>query len=258
MSAVAELAAEAETIRGLGDNGPPEPTPFEGIKVHLDDLLTEAHNWADGTLVESQAQADEASRLIDDLNKAAKVAEAQRVLEKTPLDVQIAEIQTRYNEYIAPATNKTPGKVHKAITALKATVKPFLDKLEADRQAAAKKARDEANAAAQAAAEAARAAPTNDLAALEAANELAFIAEDAARDAKRIENTKTQARGGERAMGLRTVFKPVMTDRKAALLHYLTAQPDEIVATLQRLAETDVREGKRVIPGFDVVSETVL
>lgn len=251
MSAVVELSP------GVGHNGAPAD-PWEGIKLHLDDLLTEAHNWADGTVVETQAQADEASRLIDDLMKGAKAAEAQRVTEKKPLDDAIAEIQARFNEYIAPPTNKTPGKVHKAIAALKATVKPYLDKLLAEQQAEAARKRAEAEEAARVAAEAARAAASNDLGAQEDAEELIRLADRASADAKRAENAKAQARGGERAMGLRTVWKATMTDRKAALLHYLTARPDEIVATLQRLADVDVREGRRQIPGFDVASETVL
>jgi hypothetical protein len=35
-------------VAEIGHNNPPEPTPYEAVKVHLDDLLTEAANWADG------------------------------------------------------------------------------------------------------------------------------------------------------------------------------------------------------------------
>lgn len=258
MSAVAELAYDAERIAAIGHNGAPEPTSRETLATHLADLLVEAHAWADGSTVETQAQADEASRLIDDLNKAAKAADAQRVAEKAPHDQAVKEIQDFWNEWIAPATNKAPGRVPKAIAALKACVKPYLDRLEAERRAAVEKARQEAEAAATKAAEAHAAAAASDLAAQEAAEDLIAAAEQAAAAAKRIENSRTQARGGERAMGLRTVFVPVLTDRKAALLHYLVARPDDIVALLQRLAETDVREGKRSLPGFDVREETRL
>lgn len=243
----------------IGGNSPPEPTPYEAMKIHLDDLLLEAKNWADGTAVESQAQADEAARLIRELQKSAADADKLRIEEKRPLDEQIAEIQARWNVYIADPKNKNPGKVWKAVDALKAAVKPFLDRLEAERQEAARLAREEAERKAREAAEAARAAAASDLAAQEEAEEKLREALRADHDAKKVENSRTQARGaGERAMGLRTVWKAHMTDRKAALFHYAAAEPDELVAFLQGLADRDVRNGKRTIPGFDVKSETVI
>ena len=105
------------------------------------------------------------------------------------------------------------------------------------------------------AAEAMRATSMADLDGREEAEALVSAAEDAAAEAKRIEAARSHAKGDGRAIGLRTTYRPVMTDRKAALMHYLANRPDDIVATLQRLAEVDVREGKRTIPGFDVISE---
>lgn len=258
MSAVAELAYEAKRIAGIGDNNPPAPTPWEAVSVHIGDLLTETHNWADGTTVTTQAQADEASRLIDDLRKAAKVAEGAKDDEQKVHDDAIAEIRTRYNPLIQDPKTKTPGKVWKAIDALKACVKPFLDKLETERLAAVEKARVEAATAAQVAADAARAAAPTDLAAQEAAEELIHVAQQAATDATRIENSRSQARGGTRAMGLRTTFTAVMNDRQAALFHYVAEQPEAFVELLQKLADTDVRGGKRQIPGFTVEQGTAL
>lgn len=242
----------------IGANGPPEPTTREALTTHLSDLLAEAHNWADGTEVYSQEQADEASRLIDELRKGANAAEEQRKAEKKPHDDAAAEVQAFWGTWIADPKTKNPGKVWKAIDALKACVKPYLDRLEAERQEAARKAREEAEAAARAAAEAARAAAASDLAAQEAAEDLIRAAEQAEADAKRIENAKSQARGGERALGLRKIFVAVMTDRKAALLHYVAQQPEAFVDLLQRLADQDVRAGKRQIPGFTVEQRTAL
>lgn len=257
MNAITPIA-EDEPVAGIGDNNPPPLTPWDTIKAHMDDLLVEAHAWADGTEVDSQVQADEASRLIDELRKAMAVADDLRVKEKKPLDEQAAEIQARYNAYIADPKNKVPGKVHKAIAALKATVKPYLDRQEAARLAALDEARKEAAAKAAAAVEAARAAAPSDLAAQESAEAMIAQAKGALRDARQIETSRVQARGGERAMGLRTVWKPHMTDPRAALSHYAVNQREALIDFLQKLAETDVREGKRTIPGFEVKSETVL
>lgn len=242
----------------IGANNPPEPTIREAIVTHIADLMVEAFAWADGQVVETQAQADEASRLIDDLRKAAKAADEARVAEKKPLDDAVAEIQGFWNEYVADPKTKNPGRIWKAIDALKACVKPFLDRLEAERQEAARKAREEAEAAARKAAEAARAAQASDLASQEAADELIAAAEQVAAEAKRIENSRAQARGGERAMGLRKIYVAVLQDRKAALLHYVAVQPEAFVELLQKLADRDVREGRRQIPGFIVEQGTAL
>lgn len=65
--------AEAATQESLnpraviGGNGPPPEEQikpeWEAVKVHMDDLLTEATNWADGEKIVSQEQADAVGRL---------------------------------------------------------------------------------------------------------------------------------------------------------------------------------------------------
>lgn len=242
----------------IGDNAAPDP--FGAIRVNLDDLLIEAHNYADGAVVENQAQADEASRLIDELRKGGYAADDLRALEKAPLDEQIEEIQTRYNEYIAGLKTKhsKPGKVVRAIDALKAAVKPYLDRLEAERRAEAERARLAAEEAQRIASDAARAAQAHDLAAQEAAEELVTAARQAEAAAKQIENERPQARGGDRAMGLRKTYTPVIVDRKACLTHYVVTQPETVAAFLLTLAKADVRAGKRQLPGVRVDEGTVL
>ena len=253
--------AEDENPRvAMGDNQPPEPTTFEAVKTHMDDLLTEARNWADGQAVENQAQADDISRLIEDLRLAGNAADEARVAEKKPLDEQIDEIQTRYNAYIAgmKAKVKTPGKVTVAIDALKAALHPYLAKLKAEQDAIAEAARKTAEEAAQKDADAARAASVDDLAAREEADALVAEAASLLSVAKRAEAEKPQAHGGSKALGLTKTYTPVMTDKRAAILHYMASHPDDFVALAQRLAVIDVREGKRTIPGFDVQEGTKL
>lgn len=258
MSALAELAADAETAAGLGHNQPPEPTPFDACKAHMEDLLTEARNWADGVKVETQAQADDVSRLMEDLRLAMDAADDVRVTEKKPFDEIIAEIQDRYNVYIAPLKNKTPGKVPVAIDALKAVLKPYLDAQEAERQAEAKRVREEAEKAAQAAAEAARSAAPDDLAAREQAEELISAAAQLDAQAKRTENARPQAHGGARALWLKKTFTPILANPSEALKHYAAQRAPELKAFLLELAVADVREGKRAIPGFVIQEGTKL
>ncbi len=157
-------------VATIGHNQP--PTAYEACVAHMDDLLTEARNWADGQKVETQEQADAVDRLIEDLRLAAKAADDARVAEKKPLDDLIQEIQDRFNIYLAPLANKKPGKVPVAMDALKATVTPWKNKLEADRRAQAEEARRIAAEAAQKAADAMRAAQASDIGAREEAEAL--------------------------------------------------------------------------------------
>lgn len=251
--------AFAEPIASQGHNGPPaEVDPFEAMKVHMDDLLTEAHAWADGTEVENDAQVEAAGRLIGDLEKAAKDADVLRVEEKKPHDDVVAAIQAKWNVYIADRKNKTPGKVWKAVDALKATVKPYLDAKEAKRkadlaaaQAAALKAQEDAMAAAQA-------ARASDLSAQDDAEELVAVAQQLAVDARRVETSRVQLGGGDRAKGLRTTYAAVIIDPKACLLHYWATRRDEMIVALQALADADVKAKRHTIPGVRVDKGTTL
>lgn len=233
-------------------------TPFDLIVESIEDLIGEARNYADGSPVETQGQADDVSRIIDGLNLNAKALDAERVVEKAPLDKQIAAIQDRYNLWIADRKNKTPGKVWKAVDALKASLQPYLAKLDAEKREAERVAREAAEKAAQDAAEAMRAAAANDLQAREEAEALIADAEAAQKAAKAAAGDKAHATGGTRAMGLRSVWKATLTDSHAAAAHFWRTNPDAFTALLQKLADDDVRSGKRTIPGFDVIESRIL
>jgi hypothetical protein len=233
-------------------------TPFDLIVESIEDLIGEARNYADGSPVETQGQADDVSRIIDGLNANAKALDAERVVEKAPLDKQIAAIQDRYNLWIADRKNKTPGKVWKAVDALKASLQPYLAKLDAEKREAERVAREAADKAAKDAAEAMRAAAANDLQAREEAEALIADAEAAQKVAKAAAGDKAHATGGIRAMGLRSVWKATLTDSHAAAAHYWRTNPDAFTGLLQKLADDDVRAGKRSVPGFDVIEERVL
>lgn len=225
------------------------PTPFDALRINLDDLLTEARNWADGEPAATQAQVDEIARLIDELNAGAEAMEAERVTEKKPLDEQIQAIQDRYNVYLAPLKNKTPGKVPTAIDALNAAKRPFLLALEEALEAKRKQAREEAEAAAQAAAEAARQANAASLEEREAVDAKIKAAEDAQRAAKIAENAKAHAHGGGRAQGLRTRVVADVTDLDAAVRHYWSENRQAFAELIQKLADDDARQNRRGAKG---------
>lgn len=234
-------------------------TPFDIIVESIEDLIGEARNYADGVAVETQGQADDISRIIEGLNQNAKALDAERVVEKAPLDKQIAAIQDRYNLWIADRKNKNPGKVWKAVDALKACLQPYLAKLEAERREAERVAREEAEAKAREAQEAIKAAAANDLAGREEAEakvKAAAIAEAAARSAA---SNKAHATGGSRAMGLRSRWIAAVTDEHAAARHYWQTNPGAFSSLLLKLAQDDANSGKRGgIPGVAIAEERVL
>lgn len=236
----------ASALAEIGHNNPPVD-PFDAFRSHFDDLRTEAGNWLDGSAIETQGQADEVSRLMDDFRTACKDADKARAAEKKPHDDAGKVVQAKWKPLL------DGGDL--AVDACKRVLAPWLQKLEAEKRAAAEAARADAERKAAEAAQAMRAANLTDIAAREAAEELVADAERAATAATRAENDKAHAKGGARATGLRSYFSPVMTDAKAALVHYMAQQPEALKAALLELAVADVAAGKRQIPGFDVIED---
>lgn len=244
-----EVTEYIDLVAGIGHNAGPEPDPFEAHKLALEDDFTEARNWADGTALESQAQADELSFLIDRLRKGQKGADEARTAEKKPLDDQVKAIQAKWKPLL--------DKADTAIAACKRTLAPWLQAQEAEKQRIAAVARKAAEEASQRAAEAARKVDHTNLEAVEAAEALVTDAEDAQKAAKRAENAKAQATGGSRAMSLRSVWKCEMTDPVAAARWAWVAHRPECEAFFLTLAEKDVRVGARKLAGFAVTEERV-
>lgn len=244
-------------------NNPPvaveevEPTPFEMSEVEIGDLYAEAKNWLDGEPVTSQEMADAISRLIDDLRKAHKLAEERRVEEKRPFDEGAAEVQARYAPLVAD-TKSVKGKTILAIEIAKKALAPWLQKLEEEKRAVAEAARKIADEKLRAAQEALRASNADDLAKREAAEDMIRDAEKAEAAATRAESDKAHAKGGTKAMGLRSVWRAEMTDPRAAAAHYWTTRRADVDAFFQGLADADVRAGKRDIPGFLIAETRVL
>jgi hypothetical protein len=241
--------AENDRIK-IGGNNPPL-SPFDAHRVHIEDLYEEAKNWLDGEPIASAEQADKVSLLLDMIRKAEKAADESRVKENEPFDLGKAEVQARYAPLIGN-TKAVKGKTVLAADACKAALAPWLMAVEAEKRRVAEEARKQAEEAARVAAEAARAAAADDLAAQEEAAALFSEAEDAAKAAKRAESDKAGAHGGSRVVTLRSYFAPVLTDGVAAARHYWADQREACEAFFLSLAETDVRAGKRQIPGFEV------
>src|SRR6202008_786024 len=235
----------------------PALTGWEAVKANLDDLLTEAANWADGAAIVNQAQADAVARLKQDLMKGEKAADAVRIEEKAPYDQAIAEIQDRFNVYIAPLKNKVPGKVSKAVAALNNALTAWLRKIDDEKRERERIAAAEAAKAAQEALAArAEAKQSTDLAQMDQADDMLAQAEMLIKQAKGVHAEKVQAGGGEgyRAQSLRSHWVAELIDGQGieTLRWYLKVKPERVRAFLQSLADEDVRMGIRSIPGVKI------
>lgn len=231
-------------VAEIGHNNPPEPTAFEAFHTHIGDLFDEARNFLDGAGINSEAEAEGVSKLLDLIRTAAKDADKARAAEKKPHDDAAKAVQAKWKPLL--------DRAEMAVDTCKRALTPWLQKKAAEQAAAAEAARQEAEACAAAAAQAMRQADVTDLTAREAAEALVDDAKRAEADAARAEKARPQATGGARATTLRTSYRAEMTDPRAALKHYLSAQPDAIKACLQGLADADVRRSIRTIPGFTI------
>lgn len=254
---------EAETkSASIGDNkGPPieaetvlTAKSFPAIKAHLDDLLTEARNWADGTAIATAAQAGEVARLIEGLSKGEKLADEIRKVERDPHDTVIEEIQDRYNAYIAPLKNRKPGKVPLALDALRVTQTKWLRALEAIQTAEAERLRKEAQAKLDAAAEALRASAGN-IEAREEAEALFTEAKQTERAATKAETTPVHVFGETRNMGLRDNWITSVDSGVEAMRWAWAKYRPELEAMVLNLARAEVKNGARTIPGFKIENE---
>lgn len=244
------MADDANPRAVIGDNKPPAdaPDPIVAHRANIEGLYEEAKNWADGKVIETQAQAGEVERLLDMIDEAFAAAEASRAAAKKPLDDEIAKIQDAYNPLIGKTT-KITGLTVKAKTALLAVQTVWKNKLQVERDAEADRLQKIADDAAEAARKAAATVDRTDLAAAEQAEAVIQHAALASRQA-------TQA-ASNTVKGMRTVWNTVIADKKQATLSMLGRHPEECLAFFLQLAERDVREGKREIAGFTITSSKV-
>lgn len=215
-------------------------SPFDAHKLNVDDLYEEAQTWLNGDGVNSEDEAKAVDTLLDMARKAKSAADEARRDENEPFDTGKAEVQARYNPLLKRADM--------IADACKAVLKPWRDKVAAEKAAKAEAARREADEL-RAKAEAAIRSSAGNIVEREKAEEALTLAREAEGFAKR--ETKRATTG----LGLRTTYRPVMTDGAKAAEHYWTVRRGEFQAFLNDLAAQDVRKGTRSIPGFDVIEE---
>lgn len=236
-------------IAEMGHNNPPT-SAYETIKQEIEDLFDEAKNFADGDAIDSAALAEAVTELHDKLHEAGKRADEVRKDEAKPHDDAKAEIQTRYNKLIGNTKTSGKGKVVLGKEVLQGLLTPWRNKVAAQKEAAARLAREEADRIIREAQEAMQASKGN-LEAREQAEELVKEAKQADRWAKREDKAATTG------TGLRSVWHCDLVDEGIALDWAYGRAPERFKAVVQAMAEEAVRAGMRQVPGFNVREERV-
>lgn len=229
----------------MGHNNPPDT--FGAIKAHIEDLYAEARNFLDGEPITTQGQADAVADLLDQIRQAEKAADEARKEENRPFDEGKAAVQAKYAPLISD-TKAVRGMTVLAAEACKRALEPWRQEQERIRREAAEKARREAEEAAAKAAEAMRAASA-DLAAREAAEAALRDADKAAKVASKADKAATTG------TGLRSYWTPRLVDGTAAARHYWQTDRAACEEFFLSLANRDCRQGRRTIPGFEVIEE---
>lgn len=223
----------------IGGNNP--PPPVESHALHINDLLDEAKNFLDGEPISTQGQADAVGELLKRIREARAGADEQRAIEKKPHDDAGKAVQAVWKPLLE--------RCDLAATTAKNALAPWRLKLEAEQKAAAEQARIAAEEAAAKLRAAHKTTKADDLEGQMIQADLEREAEDAAKAAKRAASAKVATSGTR----LVSVWNTTLTDPIAALKHYKARQPEALKDWLLEQAQADVRNGARVIPGFEIL-----
>lgn len=211
----------------LGGNNPPPDAVFG---LHIDDLFALLSDTLAGGQVDTDEKEAAIDGLMDEFRKASKDADKARSDEKRPHDEAGKAVQAKWKPIIDKADRGT-AECKNALT-------PYRVEKQRLKDEAARRAREEAEAKVAAAREALR--QSDDLAAK-------FQAEQDFEDAKKL--TASANRIDRSATGLRTAWVAEITDKGAALRHYLKLFPDDFLHLIERLADQDARGARPAVPG---------
>lgn len=206
------------------------PPPDASFSLHIDDLFTMLSDTLAGTTVDSDEKEAAIDDLMDEFRKASKDSDEARKAEAKPFDDGKKAVQAKWKPII--------DKADRGVAECKAALTPYRIEKQRIADEAARKAREEAEAKERAAQEALR--QSDDLEAKFQAEQELEQAKKLAAVANKIDRSPT---------GLRTYWEAELTEKGAALRHYLKTQPDEFSDLIQTLADRDARGARPPVPG---------
>jgi hypothetical protein len=223
----------------MTDIGHNQPPPVDAMGLHVDDLFQLASDTLAGVdAVKNDEQDAALDGLLDDFRKARKDADEYRAAEKRPHDEAAKAVQAKWKPLL--------DRCDMATAEIKAKLTPYRNAKIAAREEAIRIARETAEQKQKAAQDALR--QSDDL-------EARFAAEEQLKQATIL--TAAANRADRSATGLRTIWVAQITDRRAALNHYLREQPEMFERLIQDLADKDARNEatRRNIAGVSFIQE---
>ena len=214
-----------------GHNNPPPDAVFG---MTIDDLFSLLSDTLAGGEVSNDAQEAAIDAILEDFRATGKDADKARVAEKKPHDDAAKAVQAKWKPII--------DKADAGAGACKSALTPYRTAKQRAKDEAAAAARKEAEERAEAARQALKTA--DDLEAKFAAEQQIEQAAKLVAVANKIDRSAT---------GLRTTWEAEITDRKAALLHYLTRAPERFEALIQQMADEDARTTRAPVPGVTFI-----
>lgn len=231
-------------------SAPPAPapighnsSPFTDAFAAVDLVYTEARHWLDGAIALDQAEADAIGTLLDMARKARSTADAARREEAKPYDDGKKAVQARYTPLLDRCDNITK--------AAKEALAPFLRAQEKAKREAEAKAAAEAEAAKKAAQDAFQAA--RGIEDRERAETLAEAAKRAEIKARVAAKDGAKAKGGARAVSLRTTTEPEVFDLHALMGWIWTHDRSALDGFAREYAKGAYRAGQRNMDGVRAV-----
>lgn len=226
-------------MSGIGHNMPPEPLdPFAAMAAHIGDLYELAEGALTGHAIDTPEKAAQIEALKTDIKKAVADAENARKAEKEPHLEAGRAVDTKWKAI----TDKGTLAAKTAATALT----PWLQKVQAEKDAEQARLRAEAEAKAEEARKAFQATAPTDLEARANAERMAKEAAKATAAANRIDRSAT---------GLRTYWNATVTDYGALLAYMKASDPDGLKAMLDEYAQKQKNAGARILPGVLIEEE---
>lgn len=216
----------------MGANNPPDP--IDVICAQYDADRIEAENWTDGSAVENEAQM----KCVDQLRKAVREWRLELERGQKSATAPLYDAYKREGERWKP----TIDDAKRIEGCLVAAVDGYKRKLAAEREAAERAARAEANRKMREAEEAARVAHASDLEAQRAAAEAKRIADEAAAQSKAAADAAAAAK-----KGTRKVTRYEITDHRAALHDIAANDRDAVTAFIEGYVSKNYRS--RAIAG---------
>lgn len=228
--------------RGIGDNNPPpvySAAEYNQHVIAVNKLIDSAEAMFTGVQVENEEQYGMVKALQDELKTERLATDRQRKIDKQPFLDTNARIESDYKALL--------NKLTAAENAGKSCVEQYLQKLEQERQEAARIAREAKEKAEQ------------ELRDAHAAKEGADLDEELRIQEKEAQAKEAAKASGKvnkkQATGLKTVYTPTITDKVKVIKHYWSNPA--LMETLMTLIKSDIRSGKREIPGVEIKEERV-